>query len=456
MRNLVVLLLAFLVPAAGPLRAQGRLTLAEALARAERGAYTNRVAAGESEARSGEALAPLEGILPTARFEGGYVRTTDPLGAFGFTLRQRAVTPASFAPAALNDPPATGNLMTGLVVELPLFNADAWVGRQAAKEAREAARSAERWTRAVTAVEVARGYWGVVLATERVRTLEASLAAARSHQREAESLAQRGMVTRSDALLASVKAGEVEAALIGARSEARVAKLGLAMLMGEAGDTGFTLPDSLPSAERVSEVADREASDFSDASDSSAAARADVVAAQHASAAMAADHRRARALYLPRLNSFGRLEWNTSETPFGGKNAWTLGVMLSWSPFSGARELSEARIAGGRELAAGVQTEAAVAHAALELERATAELAVARSRLEIARLAETQAREAHRIVSRKYDGGLATVTELFDAAAVETDSRLRDVVARHDVLIALAEKRKAQGLDLSPLQNLES
>jgi outer membrane protein TolC len=452
MRQLAVLLLILsgLGLAARPLGAQAPLTLRQALQRADSGAYANRTAAGESEARSGAALAHLEGILPTARFEGGYVRTTDPLGAFGFTLRQRAVTPASFAPSVLNDPPATGNMMTGLVVELPLLNADAWRGRQAAVEAREAARSAELWTRTLTAVEVARGYWGAVLATERVRTLEAALVAARSHQREAESLEERGLVTRSDALLASVKAGEVEAALIGARSDARVAKLGLAMLMGEPGDTGFTLPDSLPSAERVSALAGV-------ASDSAAATpRADVVAAEHESNSLAADHRRAKALYLPRLNSFGRLEWNTSETPFGGKSAWTVGIMLSWSPFSGARELSEGRVSDGKQVAAGSRREAAEAQAALELARATAELAVARSRLEIAQVAGAQAREAHRIVSRKYDGGLATVTELFDAAAVDTDSQLRDVVARYEVLIALAEVRKAQGLDLSPLQGLES
>ncbi|HSE65889.1 MAG TPA: TolC family protein, partial [Gemmatimonadales bacterium] len=273
MRNPSVLLLA-LSSLAGPLGAQGPLTRRQALERADSEAYANRVAVGEAEARSGAALAPLAGILPTARFEGGYVRTTDPHGAVGFTLRQRAVTPASFVPAGLNDPAATGNMTTGLVVELPLLNADAWRGRQAAVEAREAARSAERWTRTLTAVEVTRGYWGAVLATQKVKTLETALVAARSHQREAESLGERGMVTRSDALLASVKAGEVEAALIGARSDARVAKLGLAMLMGEPGDTGFTLPDSLPSAERVAALADA-------TSDSSASAnRADVVAAR--------------------------------------------------------------------------------------------------------------------------------------------------------------------------------
>jgi hypothetical protein len=143
----------WLLPAlvAGPLAAQAPLTLGQALQRAERSAYANRIAAGQSAAQAGQALAPYRGILPTLRVESGYLRTTDPLNAFGFTLRQRAVTPAAFAPARLNDPNATGNLMTGVVVEQPIFNADAWLGRAAAANASKATLAAERWTRSGTA-----------------------------------------------------------------------------------------------------------------------------------------------------------------------------------------------------------------------------------------------------------------------------------------------------------------
>jgi hypothetical protein len=47
------------------------------------------------------------------------------------------------------------------------------------------------------------------------------------------------------------------------------------------------------------------------------------------------------------------------------------------------------------------------------------------------------------------------VTELLDAAAVETAAELGDVAARYEAIVAMAEMRRAQGLDLSPLQDLE-
>src|SRR5690606_33299785 len=145
---------AALALAAGPVAAQAPLRLEQALARAESSAYANRIAAGQTRERAGQALAPYRGILPSLRLESGYLRTTDPLTSFGFLLRRREVTTASFAPATLNDPSAIGNLMTGVVVEQPLFNADAWLGRSAAAAARDAAAAAEQWTRNGTAVEV--------------------------------------------------------------------------------------------------------------------------------------------------------------------------------------------------------------------------------------------------------------------------------------------------------------
>ncbi len=450
MRAVIFRMLWLLPPlVAGPLAAQAPLTLGQALERAERSAYANRIAAGQSEAQAGQALAPYRGILPTLRVESGYLRTTDPLNAFGFTLRQRAVTPAAFAPARLNDPNATGNLMTGVVVEQPIFNADAWLGRSAAANASRATQAAERWTRSGTAVDVVRAYWGAVLTRDQVRTLRAALDAAHSHVRQAESMVKQGLATRSDALLASVKSGEVEAMLLSAESQARLAQHGLAVLMGDPADTAFALPDSLPTAAAVASLTAR-ASAAADAP----GARADVEAATLARDAANADARRATALYLPRLNGFGRIDWNTPNTPFGGKSAWTLGLMLSWSPFAGGSELAEIRSAKGRRAAARAMSDAATAQAGLDLARASDAVDLALARLEIAGRSVAQSKEAHRIVGRKYEGGLATVTELFDAAAVETASELGDVAARYDVIVALAEKRRAEGRDLGPLVDL--
>src|SRR5690242_13714037 len=109
--------------------AAAQLSLRDAFREADRAAYGNRIAAGTSAAAQAQALAPLKGILPSVRIEAGYLRTTDPIGVFGSSLRQRAVTEANFDPQRLNYPSPVGNYQGGLVLEQPLINADAWTGR---------------------------------------------------------------------------------------------------------------------------------------------------------------------------------------------------------------------------------------------------------------------------------------------------------------------------------------
>ena len=403
----------------------------------------------EAAAREGRTGLALRGLLPSLRVEGGYVRTTDPLGAFGMTLRQRTVTPAAFEPARLNHPAAIGNLSSGLVIEQPIFNADALFGRRAAARAGAAARASESWTRAGTQLDVVRAYYGAVLATEAVATLDSAARAAHAHQRVAESQYRNGLATRSDALLAAVRAGQVDVQLIAARGDARLARARLALTLGAPADTGFALPERLPDMEAITRLADA-------ADAGTAAGRADVRAARLALEAAAADQQRATALFLPRVNSFGRLEWNSAGTPFGGRDAWTAGIMVSWSPFSGGAELAERRMAAAQRRAASAAAEAATARGELELQEASNALEVARARMTVTGQAVGQSGEAHRIVSRKYEGSLATAVELFDAAAEETAARLGFAEARYQAIVALAQRRRAAGRSIMDLTSLES
>jgi outer membrane protein TolC len=151
------------------------------------------------------------------------------------------------------------------------------------------------------------------------------------------------------------------------------------------------------------------------------------------------------------LNAFARMEWNSAARPYGGRENWTAGVLASWSPFAGASEIAELRAASGREAAARAGSEAVEAQARLELEKAETARRVALARLEIAERATRQSAEAHRIVARKYDGGLATVVELLDAAAAETASGLAQSRAIHDAIVAEAEWRFASGRDVAGL-----
>jgi outer membrane protein TolC len=429
--------------------AQQPLTLAEALRRADEAAYANRTADAHARAQSAQSLAALRGILPTARLEAGWVRTSDPTGAFGTTLRQRTITQADFDPARLNHPAPIGNYAAALVLEQPLFNADAYLGRSAAARAAAAAEATAEWTRATTRLDVVRAYYGAVLAIERVSTLQAAANAAAAHVRQAQALVTSGTTTRSDVLLARVKAGDVETQLIAARGDAAIGRRELALLIGAPDDTTIAVPARLPETLTVRQMLAEDVS-------ADPAQRSDLRAAQHGVSAAHADVARARSLFVPRINAFARLDWNSAAHLYGGEENWTAGVMASWTPFAGASQIADMRAASGREAAARAGAEAAEARAQLEVERAETVRAVALARLDIAESAVGQSAEAHRIVARKYDGGLATVTELLDAAAVETQSGLGVALAVYEAIVAEAQRRQARGLDLRALAVLDT
>lgn len=423
------------------------MTLADAMRRADETGYANRIAAGEVRAGAGEGLAAFQGILPTLRVESGYQRTTDPIGAFGTKLRQRSITQEDFDPALLNSPDPITNWTGGLVLEQPLVNVDAWLARRASSHATAAREAAAVWTAVDMRVDVARAYYGAVLAAERAATLRAGLDAARAHVRQAQSMVEQGVVTRSDALLAQVRAGEVETQLIEAQGAAALTKRQLATLLGSPGDTAFSLPVQLPPNEGIAALDVLSGALADERAGALAAERADVRAAEAGLAAARTDVKRARSLWLPRLNGMARYDWNSPDNPYAGDENWSVGIVASWTPFAGASQLAQLRATAGREQIARAQAEAARAQAELDVAQQENAWRVALERMRIAAEAVEQSVEAHRIVSRKYEGGLAGVVELLGAQAAETEARLRHTHARYDAIVRAAQRLRSLGLD---------
>jgi outer membrane protein len=433
-------------------RAEAQLTLRDALAEATRAGYTNRIAAGNVASQRAQALAPLKGILPSVRVEAGYVRTTDPIGVFGTTMRQRVVTQADFAPERLNHPSPSANYQAAIVLEQPLLNTDAWAGRRAADHAADAARAAEEWTWLTTRVDVVRAYYGAVLAAERVVALRDAARAARAHVAQAEAMVRQGLATRSDALLASVRAGDVDAQLAEAAGAAITARRQLAVLLGR---DGGDVPDDFIGVTHLPPTARIQAEVAGDTAARTAGPRADLRAATDALAAARDDAFRARTSLLPRLNGFARYDWNSPTGLYAGDRNWTVGVMAAWTPFAGASEVADVKATVGRAQSAQAQAEAARANARLEIEQTRIALSVALTRLEIAEHATAQSAEAHRIVSRQYAGGLAGVVALLEAQATETQSALALSQARWSAIVAAAERRRALGLDPATLASID-
>lgn len=445
-----ILLYGYVVGVTGlvPQPADAQLSIDDALRIADQAAWSNRIGEARAAERAADATAALRGILPTVRLEAGFVRTTDPIGAFGTTLRQRSITQADFDPTRLNYPSPTNNWTGSVIVEQPLLNADAHLGRAAARRATESADADVEWTRMSTRLDVIRAYYGAVLAAEQVVTLEAAHAAALGHVNQASVLVKAGMATRSDALLAEVRAGEVEVRLIEARDRAELARRQLGVLLAMPAEAVPAVPASLPSAESVGVLLGAVVSA------AGANERADVMSVNLGRSAARADALRAKSMLLPRLNAFARYDWNSPNNLYAGDENWSVGLMASWTVFGGASTVAERHAAGARLDMATAAAEATVAGAELEVEQSESARRVALARLEIARRGVAQSVEAHRIVSRKYAGGLATVLEMLDAAAVETQARLALAGARHSGIVSAAEHLRAIGRNPAELADL--
>ncbi|HET9266989.1 MAG TPA: TolC family protein [Vicinamibacterales bacterium] len=432
-------MVAVAIAIARPAAAQDSLTLRDALQRATSHAFSNRVAAARHDAADAGSLAARRGLLPTVRVDAGFLRTTDPVGAFGTSLRQQRITAADFDPQRLNYPAATNNFTGALIVEQPLLVLDGWMAARAGNRAAAAARHGETWTAVSTEVDVIAAYYGATLAASHATTLAVATQAAHAHVQQADAMLEAGLVTKSDALLAATRAAELDAARLDASRDSVLAIRRLTVLLG--GDPSRpVVPTSGFPTDSAIETAARQALALEPRN------RGDVDGVRESAGVAAANLARTRAAFVPRVFGFARQDLNSGARPFAGASNWTVGIMASWTPFSGASEVADLRLAEARRAEAQADRAGAAANAAVDLERTELTLGAALAKLDVTRTAAAQAAEAHRIVTRKYEGGLASVAEVLDAFASETQARLMVLNARYEILAAVADRLRALGL----------
>ncbi len=462
---LATLLLGTTTAYAQPASRNDVLRLRDVLTAVDSSAFDGRARHAEARIADANVTASRAAFLPALRLEAGTARTTDPIGVFGARLRRRIVTAADFDPARLNRPDALDITSSAIVLEQPVFAASAWMGRRAAQFAALASHAASDRADEQARLAAAEHYADAILASASLAALDAAVEAGTEHVRQATLLETNGIVTHSDVLLAQVRLGDIVSRRAVARGQTTLARLALAVMMGAPGDTARPLAATLPETPTLLAAGEAAASEMvvsaSIRSGGGSAAfaadtrRGDVRAAELAVQAARADARRAAARWLPTIGATLRSDWATAGQPFGGTPFWTAGVMVSLPVFSGGATLADQQRTTAAVHAAESRAEGAAAMAALDVTQTHIDRAVATDRLRLAEEGHTQAREALRLVRRRYEGGLAAISELLDADAASTTARLSTELARHDLLVALIAERVALGLDLTPLLALD-
>ncbi|MGE0452370.1 MAG: TolC family protein [Vicinamibacteria bacterium] len=436
----LALALGLLLP---PARAQAesaptRLTLAEALSRAEAGnpelLSGRERAAGEAE--RAESVRRVR--WPRASVQLGWSRTDTPALAFAHKLNSSEFSQADFAIPSLNDPAALSHLESVLQVELPI---DVFGAIAAGADARAAgARAASSMVREATQelrYRVVEAYRGAYLAERSLAVVERALAGARGREAEIQARVGEGASLHADLLRARARRREREADLAARRADVEVALAGLGRLLGASAAERLIAaegPPAMPAPDVEGSQAWLERAARQRASAEVAAFRAE------AAAAALRGEQRGR---LPQIGVYGQLRDDRIQVSDGGQS-WTIGAAARFDLFDGTRARREAAAAAD-ERAARLEARAAADQIRLEVESAWRRAVAARERVRAAGGGAEEGREALRVVRERRAAGLATLTDELETEAAALGAELEELRAVTAAALADAALRRAAG-----------
>jgi len=388
--------------------------------------------------------------LPKLTASLNVTRTDDALNAFGLKLSQRNATfndfganeftgPAALgvAPRNLNYPDPVNNFNPRLEVQMPIYTGGMIEGySEQAKAYLRAAQHGDVMARQQVTFDVLRAYEAVHTARAYVDVAKQGRLAAESYVKTIGNLLKGGVVVKSDLLSAQVHQQDVKVQQIQAENAERQAIDQLHLLLG----MPLSLPLDVAASVDVKPLEGNSREQQDEATNTNpglAALRNQVEAAQ-------ANVKVARASKYPQVGLLARTDWNDSNIGLDA-HSYTLGGQVSWQLFDGGVTNSAvARAQASREeLSAKLkQAEIGISYQVADAWRKADE---AEQRVVARELAVDQSEEAQRIITKRYENGVATIVELLGGQAQLDKSRADLVAARYELKVQRAAARLAAG-----------
>jgi outer membrane protein len=413
MRALSVLLCALACAAVAARPASAQTTLALTLEDAIQRGVNHDPRLGEARSRDAAASEAVDSKAalgrPTVSGSAAYLRTNH-VPPFG-------VNSATGFNVIFPDVP--NNYRFRAEVDVPLYTAgrvDALVASARADEQATAAdlRASEQDVR----IDVARAYWGLVSARDNVRVLQQALDRADAYVRDVKARVDAGVLPPNDLLSAQAQRARESVALIRAANDAAVAQVALGLLIGAGPDATIEPTSPVDQAlPKAVELIGQPAAALAATGREQRGERLSLQAHQSsllasASAALAGTHPTVGALagvqparpnerFVPKTD-----QWNLS---------WDLGVSLSWPVWDGGRGKADAASATAQAEAFVHRIDQFDARLALEVRQCLLDINASRAALTASNEAVAAATEAHRVVTERFNAGVATSTDVLDA-----------------------------------------
>jgi outer membrane protein TolC len=367
-------------------------------------------------------------LWPKLEFQSSYVRTDNPMLVFGSILNQRAFSRS----LNFNDVPDVDDLNVSGGLTQPLYTGGAiTAGRRAAKASATAASADAEGVRNALAFETVRTFHTILKTRAFILAADAGVRSFEHNLTIASNRVATGTALKTDLLDIHVRLAQAREDLVRARNAHSLSVRALRNLLGlEEGE--------LVVSETAPAVSAPPRSDFS--------SRPELIAIAQQQRAADARIQQAKAGFRPRLNAFGRLDYDYGWKTDGDGKSYTAGMMVQWDIWDG--KLTRSRV---QEAEANLEmlqeTERKLRLAiGFEVEQAQLQLQEANERLAVTEAAVAQAQESVELTRPRFEQGLMLSTQLIDSETALIGARVRRAEAEADQHIAIAALRKAVGI----------
>lgn len=368
-----------------------------------------------------------------------YARTDNPPQAFMMMLNQRNVSMQS----DFNNPPDTDNLALSLGVRYRLYDfGRRELDKQMAQGGAEISHLVLQGLQNDLIHQVTRGYYAVLQASAFVGVQEESAQSLQESLRVANERLKAGQTVKTDVLSLDVQLAQANEDLIRARNRVKLAIAALNTAIGTNVANSANMPAGVGQAGAPAKGLGTRppvSEDFS-----VIRTRPELQAARRFAQIQQTGLQKARRQYLPTLNAFGSMDWN-SDVSTDFERSYMAGVAAEIDIFDGFRRRAAVAGANAQQRAAEAEAEKAVNNLRLDLTAASIQAGEAWDRLEVVRKSIDNAEEALRITRERYQQGAADLPELLTAQVGLTGTRSRHVSALYDYLTARSNLERARG-----------
>jgi len=294
-------------------------------------------------------------------------------------------------------------------------------------------------------LQVRVGFYGVILARERIKVQESNLELLKEQLKTATDRYEAGTVSSFEKLRAEVAVANAKVPLITARNDFRLAIEALRQALGftvNTPDTTRKVPEFLGSLDFTPQHFELQA-----AFDAARANRPDLERIGKLADSRAESVAAARSAYSPSVSAFGGWTLRKGVTnDFGDSNhGWLLGVQSRWAIFDG--KATAGRVAQAKSQWEQTKLSFSEAQLAVDVEvrRAHSQWQQATELAEASMRVVEQANEAVRLANARYNAGTSTQLDVLSAQVDLTTARTNQIQAYYSYNVAVAGLRKAMG-----------